>query len=286
MSTIYDYQGNPAPNGFVEYSNASESGGVTEKLNIYMKSKTGYVLYEFSHYVVANKNCNIWRIGYAKKADKSFTASELITTHGEWECAIMLEGRADHSGGVLHGNEVFQTFSIFIDGVLTEKTAISGKVPFKSLQVIQTSNLYDKNDGTTIFAEHTSLHKFEDKLRIKQSVLFKGSYTLEKGYLSMFPIAKTHSTHYFTDQIYDYTATVIPFSQDEAKSITLFGGGTMATFTLISQEGTSADAKGLNVRDSGEGAMYNKCYFNTAVAGDTVTADTIWQVETEYDIIA
>lgn len=284
MNTIYDYQGNPAPNGFVEYSNESGTNEVTEKLNIYLKSKTGYVLYEFSHYIVANKNCNIWRIGYAKKANKSFIASDLITTNGEWECAIKLDGRADFSGGVLHGNEVFQTFSIFIDGTLTDKTAILGKKPFKSLQIIQKSNLYDNNDGTTIFAEHTSLHKFETTLRVKQSVLFKGEYTLGLSYLSMFPIAKTHSTHYFTDQIYDYSETVIPFSQNEAESITLFGSGTVATFSLISQKGTSADAKGLSVQDNG-GGVYNKCYYKAAIVGDTVTADTIWMNETEYDII-
>lgn len=269
---------------YVQYINGAGDDSSTERLNIYLATFNGYILFQFVHTVSASINSNIWRLGYAKQVDDSFEDVATITTTGEWECALKISGRSDFAGGFLHGDEIMQSITFLINGKVKTISELSGKVQFDKLQIVQKSNLYDPNDSTTVFAVHTSLHEFTDKLRIKQSVVFSGAYTMDVSYLSMYPISKTYSANYYTDQNYEYQAVSIPVFQRSAREVSLFGGGIASTFALKEQT-ENLNSGGLSILDNG-GNPYNKCYFGLCGSNTAVSSGDIWKATTEYAISA
>lgn len=267
---------------YVEYVSGAGDDSSTEHINVYLGQNNGFIKYEFLHSVSASINSNVWRLGYTKQVDASFEDVATITTKGEWECALKLSGRSDFAGGFLHGDEVTQSITFLINGKVRTISALSGKVQFDKLQIVQKSNLYDPNDSTTVFAVHTSLHEFTDKLKIKQSVVFSGAYTLDVSYLAMYPISKTYSANYYTDQNYEYQAVSIPVFQTAAREVSLFGGNIASTFALKEQT-ENLNSGGLSILDNG-GNLYNKCYFGICGSNTAVSSGEVWKATTEFNI--
>lgn len=271
--------------GFVEYKNENNYDNSTEHFKIYLKNSKGYTCYIFAHSVVANKKCDIWRLAYIKGCDNEFNIIDDITDIGEFECAIMLDGRSDFSGGYLHGNESVESFNIFVDGILTNKTALTERQHFNTLQFVQTSQLFDKSNNSVAIANHTSLHSFGfGVLRIEQTIKFLNSYTVNRAYLSMFPIDKSYSTHYLTNSDFTYKPVTLPVNDNNrTNTLYLFGNGYESIFKNVKLIGAENDAGGLLITDNNGGA-YNKSYYITA-ANANVTSETFWQSITEYEII-
>lgn len=271
--------------GYVEYKNENNYDNSTEHFKIYLKNNSGYTCYIFAHSVVAAKKCDIWRIAYIKGCDNTFNITDDITDIGEFECAIMLDGRSDFSGGYLHGNETVQSFNLFLDGILTNKTSLTERQHFNTLQFVQTSQLFDKSNNSVAIANHTSMHSFGNgNLKVEQTIKFLNSYQVNKAYLSMFPIDKSYSTHYFTNSDFTYKAVTLPVNEsNRTDTLYLFGNGYESIFKNVKLTGVENDAGGLLVTDN-NGGIYNKSYYITATNAE-VSSSTFWQSITEYEII-
>lgn len=90
-----------------------------------------------------------------KASEYRFNGHQMIKTGNEIlhnvesEFALMVKGRADHTGGV-HGDEQYLTINFFIDGKLRVFTNEENLIPCKSFSYEQTSTLHEspiKEDG-------------------------------------------------------------------------------------------------------------------------------------------
>lgn len=270
---------------YVEYVNEAGSDSSRERLNIYIAKPNGkFILYEMALCFLSERNANIWRISYARLTNSNFTVEKDITTTGEWECAIKINGRSDFAGGFLHGDEITTKFDVFLDGTKKELSAISGKMPFKKLTCVQQSNLYDPNDSTTVFAVHGSVHEFTDNLIIRQSLTFKADNTMGISYLAMFPVLKVVSTKGYTNKDFNYETISVPLNVNGATKVTLTDDVITSEFALKSHSEIDSRTGDLSILDNG-GMPYNKCYFLACGNGTTVNNGDVWKAITEYKII-
>ena len=270
--------------GLIQYiTRNSPQEGSLEDLNIYIKHNNNYIRYDFIHSIYQVRNCDIWRISNAKKCNIDLIETDSITTRGEWECAIKLANRNDFSGGLIHGNEITNGIIIILNGAVVDKTSLSNIKAFETLEILQVSTLYDNSNPNRAFATHTSKHSFSNgSMFIEQTIEFLDSFNVELAYLSMFPISKLYSAHYFTDSNFEYRETTVPISDHNAKSVSLLGDDTESIFELVSIDSGYNDNY-LSIQDNG-GQPYNKCYYITA-RNTAVDSDTMWKVKTRYEII-
>ena len=289
-TTVVDsFKNEIVPAKYLQYISGSGADLSTEKICVYIPNGyNGYVRYDFLHTVSAARNADIWRVGYAYFVDSDLNELYPITTSGEWECAIKLEGRSDFSGGYFHGDEVLTNVVFIVDGSPVTVSDYTQLTPFNTLSIFETSNLYDPDDSSTIFANHGSEHRFDDNgVTISQSVKFLSAVTVVSAYMAMFPIAKAVSD------------TVIPNNSFEAMSsnsigitdtdsVTIYkanGGKVKAVFAVPIFEAFHSGKYAFWCLDNGT-TQYNKCYYVNASSAVSITANKIFKSETLYQISA
>ena len=152
-------------------ADTTANGYVTERMYINLPSKVGYVQYDFAHYVNNSINADTWNIRITNAVDDDLTQRYLLTTTGEYECAIKIDGAPDFMGGISHGSEIVTDCKILLDGKVTALASIGENTAFNELRVVVISKLYNPNDETTIVAEHSKEYIFnENGLTINQLV--------------------------------------------------------------------------------------------------------------------
>lgn len=273
----------------VEYINGNGVDGSTERINIYVPTYIGYIKYEFVHCFREDINCNIWRIGYAYSCDDNLNVIKKLTTTGEWECAVKINGRSDFSGGVAHGDEVVTNIKFFVNGKEISLSDISTISECDVFSVVQYSTLYDPNDSTTVIGYHGSEHIWNENennhLIIKQSLKWVNAQTLNACYLAMFPVSKTVTDRVFDDVEYNVnTIENLPIIQYKCNELNLYKTSEKfkARFGVSKYIKTFSDGDYALVHDNGTTA-YNKCYFVICQNG-TVSSGTLWQTETYYNL--
>ena len=270
---------------YASYESGSGENNSTERLNISIPRKitNEKTMYQMGHCVSAESNADVWRMMFMYRVNYNNTLRKLTMT-GEWECALHLDGRDDFSGGIVHGDEVDVDVKVFVDGTLTNITAVNAYC--HELKIVKKSNLYDPSDHSTVIAEHGTEYIYSvDGLKIKQSIKWKVDATLTNCYLAMLPIIKTYSTHRYDDTSFDIAEnnqTGFSVTIQNATSVTEFDS-TYDTFTEMSKEHYPTGLTGGDcalISDNG-GLGYNKVYFPVCSSA-SVDAGDLWQATTVY----
>ena len=272
---------------YLKYVSGSGADASTERVEIYLPSKSGYIRYDFLHTESSAINSDVWRIGYAYHVDDYFVEDFAITTAGEWECAIKLDGRDDFSGGYAHGDEIMNNVLFIVDGVPADITTLMTMTAFDDLCIVEDSDLYDPADHTTAYAKHGSEHHFtKDGLSIRQSVKFIIAETVTTAYLAMLPIAKSVSNRVVPDN------TFVPLSTDSAiriyhtekAVIYKTDGNVKAEFSIPIWEYLNPEGCTFMCLDNGTTA-YNKCYFINTLSSVSVPQNKLLKTETKYNFV-
>lgn len=272
---------------YLKYASGSGADSSTEKVEVYIPTVSGYTKYDFLHTVNRSINADVWRVGYAYHVDDSFAIDYPLTTAGEWECAIKLDGRDDFSGGYAHGDEVMNNILFVVDGKPVDITTITTMTSFDDLCIVEDSDLYDPANHTTVYAKHGSEHHFTvDGLTIRQTIKFVLAETVLTAYLAMLPIAKTISNKVIPDN------TFVPLSTDSAIRIydtekviiCKTDGKVKADFSVPLWEYWTDDDFTFLCLDNG-GSPYNKCYFVNAMSTISIPQNKIFKSETKYNFV-
>ena len=267
---------------YIQYKTGSGIEFSSEWVEVFVPAKVGYVRYRFVHTENNAINADVWKVGDAYAVSDSFADRFALTTSGEWECAIKLDGASDFAGGSAHGDEVLiDDPAFFVDGALVDITTFTTRTAVKSFSVSEHSNLYNPDNQAQIFAYHGSEHIFNtDGLEIRQSVLWLVAKQLSNCYLAMLPIAKAVSDRYFTDRFFADTAIGGTAHTEVGATYSKIYGENNGVSCVFEVPKYSPKSMYFFMTDNG-GTLYNKCYF--AVNNTTPTANSdLWESITKY----
>ena len=206
----------------ISYTTAVDSSGSygQEQLSVFLPAKSGYVKYAFIRCESNSKNANSWRIDQAIACDDELVNRYSLTTSGEWEMALHAQDAPDFTGGIAHGDEVFTSFDVIVDGQhISDITSLQG-LEFTNCVIKETSLLYNPIDGATLetreqftpIGTHGRVYRITaDGIRLMQEVTFDTDITLVQSYMTMLPMirgndavsAEQITDHYFANN--DYT---------------------------------------------------------------------------------
>ena len=272
----------------IRYETGEYNQGATERICIYVPTQSGYICYILLHCVNSTTNADNWHIYRAYHVDNELNIVLELTTDGEWECAIALAGRSDYSGGYAHGDEVYTNLTVIVDGVTKALSDLSIIADATKIEILETSNMYDPNDSTTIIAVHGRRYVFsKDNLTINQTITWSYTGDLRDCYLAMFPPKKTVTDTYYLDT--DYKPTQIPSSPNLFISDVAYSAVYKESVGVKAEVSVPIYPTGLNgsgvfsLRDNGSSA-YNKMYYQICTEGASVTSGTVWKSKTIYRI--
>lgn len=270
-------------NVHIKYESGSFAQAASEKLHVYVPTISGFTDYVFAHSVANSYNCDVWRMSAADHVSDDFVKVKELTASGEWECALHIQGRDDFSGGYMHGDEVLTDVTFLINGKPTDITQFTDVTQIKTIEVIETSNLYDPADHTTVIAKHGSAHIWTvDGMTIRQSIEWVIDVNLSNGcYLAMFPVSKSVSQNLIIDKSYQtYELTGSDQFFGDTQSATIYSGdaSVLSKFDIYKYPNLGEQYTFLTT-DNGNGD-YNKCYYIIQRSTTTtVSVGTIWKAE-------
>ena len=272
---------------FLRYINSTGADESTERVEIYIPTVSGYIRYDLVHTESATRNADVWRISNAYHTTDSFVVDYGLTTSGEWECAVKLDGRSDFSGGHAHGDEIMNNILFIVDGATADITSFTNLTAFTDLTVIQDSTFYDPADGTTAFASHGSEHRFGvDGMVIKQSLLFSASEIVNTLYMAMLPIAKTVSNKVVPNNTFvplDTNSAIRIYNTDDV-TVYKSDGKVKAVFSVPVWELLNPDVFTFMCLDNG-GTEYNKCYFCNTLGNTSIASGKLIKSVTKYNFV-
>ena len=137
------------------FDNSSTIDFATECFKIFLPMEFGFVNFNIVHSLRREIVSDVWRLGMAYAYDDALEKNCLLTRfNAEWDMAIHLFGRDDFIGGSNHGDEVYYSASLFIDGVRRDIRRITELTEFENL--VFTACDYHK---VTTFFKNTSCVK-------------------------------------------------------------------------------------------------------------------------------
>lgn len=252
----------------------------TERIEIYVPTKKGFIRYDLLHCVSTPKNANVWRMGYAYKVDDDFENEEPLTIFGEWECALHLNNSGDYTGGITHGNEILDDVIFFANGCKVNTSDLSDYISLDFFEVVSVSKMYDSTDSTRQIAEHGCEHIFnKDGLNIKQSVEWKNSEQLTWCYMAMNVPKKTSVNKFFTNR------KIVPRDieygvHNNVNETVLFSDSVSNEFSVDKYPLGMSGGDSLLITDNG-GNPYAKCYYVVCSSGN-VASGTVWESSSHY----
>lgn len=258
-------------------------------LKIYIPTEVGYIIHTFIHSYGEASNCDMWRLSVVFACDDDFENEMPITKQGaEWEMAIMIKGRPDFIGGYAHGDEVFRSLSLQLDGEEKEITSLTEMTPFEEIKIIETSCGYDPLDSKTHVLDHRKEYTVnKDGIKLAQRVKWHTDADLGHCYFAMMPPIKCLTDVYYTDV--DPTHT--PFSLADlggnfivanAKYACLYGKESHLHYHMRVENYDYYPRNIFSVSDNG-GDSYNKMYFHFC-SPDKVACDAVWEPITYWKI--
>ena len=266
----------------IQYAMKASPQDSDEQFDIYIKTNNGYIKYEFIHSINTEKNCDSWRIYKATYTDDELNNVIDLTTSGEWEMAVRLKDRPDFSGGYIHGDEMLVSINFFCDGINTEKEELINLTSFEKFIIVETSNVYDPNDNTTLIAKHGKEYIFsKNGLQLNQSLLWLTDEELNNCYMAMFPVSKE-----VTDKIYtnnDYQINDIVYKEYEKVTDTVILGNKFTGRFAISKYLTNISDGRLYITDNSNNP-YNKMYYFAGKNGQNVKNGDRWETTTIYEL--
>ena len=290
---------------------SSESYG-QEQLSVFLPAKSGYVKYAFIRCESNSKNANSWRIDQAIACDDELVNRYSLTTSGEWEMALHVQDAPDFTGGIAHGDEVFTSFDVIVDGQhISDITSLQG-LEFTNCVIKETSLLYNPIDGATLetreqftpIGTHGRVYRITaDGIRLMQEVTFDTDITLVQSYMTMLPMirgndavsAEQITDHYFAND--DYTTYDVSVGGSGAgygwkPNVTMahiWGNtsGVLASVEMMKQPDIeNAGAKLFQVQSTID--SYNKLYWSvcgvsnhpySVASGERFVTDTMYKID-------
>lgn len=256
--------------------------------------KKPYICSDFEGY----QNQDLWRLyslyDYRLQdgdVPEAYTDYELVNA-GEWECAIKIKNTDDFHGG-LHGTERYKAIQCAVDSnplnVFEDYSSWADKLEF-----YQQSEIYLQGTYDTVIAIHHKWYDFSKYgVTIRQSLEWKGAYTIEKAYLAMLPVKRESETGLSisdhakigeSDKIYDVSKEGHELNGNNVikniKSAHIWGekSGLYAHVEFLSE------LMATNSFYIQNNAMYNKIYFSYCGDGYTTYAGETWETCSHYDI--
>lgn len=254
------------------------TGGTNQEVNIYIPAKVGYVRYLFHHWVKSKDYSDKWRMQTTHAVNDDFSHRYDISSLGEWEMAITLEGRPDFIGGSAHGDELQTSFYALVDGNLTDITTLTNMTSFNHLTFIGTSDMLDPNDNVTKVGEHGVEHTFtKDGMIIKQTVNWLWNGKTTTAFMAMLPIAKANSDKFYTNKSMKLMDIAGEIRENGITEVNVFKSslGLSVKYGIKEYPGLEM----FMIIDNG-GGPYNKCYYK--INPQTVAIGDVWKSETYY----
>ena len=262
-----------------DYSQDKSKGA----LLLYLPTEMGYIEYTIAHSVYPEIFCDTWRLGSAAACDECLAVHTNLTPRAEWDMALALEGRDDFIGGLLHGDEVYDSLTVLVDGVEMKLGQLSVMREFSSLEITVRSVGLDPSDHETKVLRHEKTYAITASgLTLDQRVEWLGDYSLAACYMAMMPPKKCVTNSFVTD-VSGEVEKIEKSSIDVlgATRATLFGVESGYYFTMAVHGYPTLSGGGrLMIRDNG-GNPYNKMYFPVCTSGE-VKRGEVWQTRTEY----
>jgi len=269
-------------------------------LAIFLPTASGYVNYNFVHTINELRNVEMWRLTVVNLYNEQVEFIKQITKNGaEWEMAVRILDRTDFIGGHAHGDEIYTSLEVYMDGTLTDITSINQYKKFDEMKIVMDSIGYDPADGTTKALEHHKEYSItKDGITIDQTVTWCNNFTLCNrlgSFMAMMPPLKyslTDSSDIITDSYYTNLNTnpiklptdKLSLTLEDVSSVCVFSEDSGISFTM-SKSNTSPSCNGGNLMtlsDNG-GLNYNKMYFRFAYDCPVIKGD-IWKSTTTYNI--
>lgn len=252
-------------------------------LRIYIPTDNGYINYNIVHSISKGANEDMWRMSLAYACDENLKNSYAITTGAEWDMALMLQGRNDFIGGNAHGDEVYTSLKMYIDGKEVDIIEVKELTSFEEITIRVESIGYDPNDHTTEALKHFKEYIITaDGVLLNQRVEWLNDYTLGSSYMAMMPPAKTHTNMFYLDNNPTPRECNGNFgSYSGAKKATVYGSNLKFTMSIPKYPSLTGGNRFL-LTDNG-GGEYNKMYF-VICDGASVKSGDVWETSTFYQI--
>ena len=271
---------------YCQYSNEPTDDAGVESVKIYLPTKNGYIQYNLVHSVLPNKQCDTWRLGPAYHCNDEFTEDELLTRpRAEWEMAIRLRDRCDFIGGAAHGDEVFESISVWINGAERSLSTMCELTPFETLAIRIDSVGFDPDaPGVQVLEHRKTVSACGDRLWVDQRVRWLADALLGQSYLAMMPPLKTLTKRYRAGNTAYQPITVRSFTDKGQLSSLTLQGDSGYTFTMSVPKYLSDGERNTFIITDNGGDQYHKMYFvlchsGAAHAGDCWETTTVYRIE-------
>ncbi len=254
-------------------------------LRLYLPSEKGYVNFNIVHSVRKEITADIWRLGIAFAYDDALESCYPLTRFGaEWDMAVHIDGRDDFIGGSNHGDEIFTSFALTVDGVPFEPESLTELTPFKEIKVNVSSIGYDPDDHLTKSLIHHKEYTVNRRgVEVSQRVEWQKNYKLSSCYLAMMPPLKSLTDSYFTDADENARSIVIGSQETGIRSVTLYGKESGVSFTMSIPEYPVIESGGQFLITDNNNSPYNKMYFFVCKKAEVCPKD-LWKSTTRYEI--
>lgn len=251
---------------------------------IFLPTDKGYVNYNVVHSLRPEITANVWRLGQVFAYDDDLNETAALTRFGaEWDMAIHIIGRDDFIGGSNHGDELFYSISLNLDGRYCDIRSITELTPFDTLTVSAESAGYDPDDHTTKVLLHRKDWTFDPRgVTTAQKIEFLGEYTLNNSYLAMMPPLKVLTDTYFTGLDTTPKDIVIETVLEGEKSATLYGKDSGVYYTMSIPEYPTGGGARFIITDNNK-SPYNKMYFLVCTLREVVKGE-VWNSVTRHEI--
>lgn len=270
---------------YFRYDSTYSVRGSRGALLIYLPCEVGYIGYVITHSVVPEITCDTWRLSAALSYNDELREELSLTPSAEWDMALAIKGRDDFIGGLLHGDEVFSSMRLCVDGVIRDVDECSQLSSFGTLTVTTESVGLDPADHRSEVLRHHKRHVITaDGVTVEQSVEWLGDYELSSCFMGMMPPRKELTDSYYTD-VTPEVAQIVTSSFDvaECRSATLLGKNSGYHFRMSVPKYPSYESGNrLLLRDNGR-TDYNKMYFPVCLSA-SVSRGEVWETVTEYKI--
>ena len=272
---------------FCLYSKEKTDDSGIESLKVFLPSGEGYINHNIVHSFSDKSKCDTWRLSTVYFCDEAFHRVKPLTRSGaEWEMALKLEGRPDFIGGYAHGDEVFESIKVTVDGCEVALDDLSVPTKFDSLSFEVFSTGYDPIDSATEVLLHYKKITVEGlSVKVEQRVEWLGDYALGRSYMAMMPPLKAVTDRYYTDA--DPIKKPVKLAEDisgcGSDAISLCGESGF-TFEMKVEKYLADREKGNSflITDNG-GVPYNKMYFPLHHCGSVKKGER-WETCTVYTV--
>ena len=257
-----------------------------EGLQIFLPAANGYINYNLVHSVNAEQNCDMWRLGKAYGFDDCLqNAYELTPAGAEWDMAVRISGRPDFIGGYAHGDEVYTSLSIEIDGESVDIESLKSLTPFQELVITVESVGYDPLDSTTQALQHWKEYVVsEEGITLNQRVAWLNDYTMGPSYLAMMPPLKTLTETFYTNMDPTPKEAISHYGRiPGATEAVVYGSSSGMKFRMSVPRYPSLTGGDSFLLSDNRGGLYNKMYF-VICDGANCSKGDVWETTTRYVI--